>query len=150
MLYMPYIWADAIGFSGIVTIFFGGLATRRYVSLNLSDETNKHAEAVFDTLAYLAETCIFLELRLSALIWLARQSVLHWIFTASALLAVAVLGRAVAVYSLTILLNQSQHRLYLESTRTVVLRMIVQQSCRRMAVKEEGAVRLLWCTAMGG
>jgi NhaP-type Na+/H+ or K+/H+ antiporter len=65
VMYIPFILAEITILSGIVTIFFTGMSARRYIEPNVSNETKQHAMAIFKVSAYLAETCIFLELGLT-------------------------------------------------------------------------------------
>jgi NhaP-type Na+/H+ or K+/H+ antiporter len=103
LMYVPFITAESIHLSGIVTIFFSGTAARRYISPNVSEQTAQNAQVIFKMAAYLAETCIFLELGLSV-VGLAQS--FKWIFIAWAFLA-ALVSRALAIFPLTWLHNMS-------------------------------------------
>jgi NhaP-type Na+/H+ or K+/H+ antiporter len=103
LMYIPFILAEVTFFSGIVTIFFTGMSARRYIAPNVSDETKHNAEVIFKLTAYLAETCIFLELGLSVF---GLSGSFNWRFIACAFVA-ALLGRAVSIYPISILFNLS-------------------------------------------
>jgi sodium/hydrogen exchanger 8 len=103
MMYIPFILADTIHLSGIVAIFFCGMSARRYIEPNLSEDTKRSAEVIFKLTAYLAETCIFLELGLSVF---GLSGSFNWAFIAWAL-AAALLGRAISIYPISMLYNWS-------------------------------------------
>jgi NhaP-type Na+/H+ or K+/H+ antiporter len=65
IMYVPFLLAELIGLSGIVTILFTGMAARTYVVPNLSTATATNADLLFRLAAHLAESAIFLELGLS-------------------------------------------------------------------------------------
>lgn len=101
LLYVPFIAAECLHLSGIVTIFFCGISARRYVTPNISELTVNSAASIFKVCAYLAETAIFLELGLSVF---GLGSSFQWKFIFWAF-AAALLGRAVGIYPLAILYN---------------------------------------------
>lgn len=103
LMYVPFITAECLNLSGIVAILFSGISARRYISPNVSVETARNAEVIFKMAAYIAETCIFLELGLSVF-GLARS--FKWKFIAWSFLA-SMIGRALAIFPLTWLLNLS-------------------------------------------
>lgn len=103
LMYFPFVLAEEIHLSGIVSIFFAGLSARRYIEPNVSEETKRNAEVIFHLTAYLAETCIFLELGLSTF---GLSGSFRWGFVASAFVA-ALLGRAMSVYPISFLFNFS-------------------------------------------
>ncbi|CAB9496275.1 Sodium/hydrogen exchanger [Seminavis robusta] len=100
--YIPYMVAEYLELSGIVTIFFCGLAARRYTTPHLSDQTNQNANVIFKTAAYLSETCIFLEMGLSVFSLSTTQW--EWGFIQWAFLA-TLLGRAISIYPISIAWN---------------------------------------------
>ena len=103
LMYIPFVLAEVCHLSGIVTIFFSGMSARRYIEPNVSDETKKTAENIFQLAAYLAETCIFLALGLSVF---GLKDSFEWKFTIFAFLA-ALLGRASSIYPLSFMFNLS-------------------------------------------
>lgn len=103
LMYFPYVLAEEIHLSGIVSIFFAGLSARRYIEPNVSDDTKKSAEIIFRLVAYLAETCIFLELGLSIF---GLSGSFKWEFIGFAFLA-ALFGRAMSVYPISFFFNWS-------------------------------------------
>jgi len=103
LMYFPFILADQIHLSGIVSIFFAGLSARRYIEPNVSDETKRNAEVLFHLVAYLSETCIFLKLGLSVF---GLSGIFDWKFTGLAFVA-ALFGRAMSIYPISMLFNFS-------------------------------------------
>ena len=103
LMYFPFVMAEEIHLSGIVSIFFAGLSARRYIEPNVSEETKRNAEIVFHLVSYLAETCIFLELGLSVF---GLSGSFQWKFIGLALVA-ALFGRAISVYPISIMFNFS-------------------------------------------
>jgi sodium/hydrogen exchanger 8 len=102
-MYLPFMIAECLSLSGIVTIFFAGLSVRRYTAPNVSTETQKVGETIFGLSSFLAETCIFIELGLSIF---GFSGSFHWRFCLFALGACLV-GRAMAIYPLSYAHNVS-------------------------------------------
>lgn len=105
IMYVPFLLAEILQLSGIVTILFSGIAARRYVVPNLSEGTDEHADTFFRLAAHIAETSIFLELGLSVA-GLSGRGLFHWTFILWSLLACLV-GRAVNVYPICFAYNLS-------------------------------------------
>eukprot|EP00980_Cylindrotheca_fusiformis_P000687 scaffold167_cov110-Cylindrotheca_fusiformis.AAC.15 len=103
LMYIPYMLAEAFHLSGIVTVFFSGMSARRYIEPNISPDTGKNAEAIFKSVAYLAETCIFLVLGLSCFGYIDG---FQWKFIAFAFVS-SLVGRALSIYPICILYNYS-------------------------------------------
>jgi sodium/hydrogen exchanger 8 len=111
IMYVPFLLAELIYLSGIVTILFTGMAARSFVVPNLSVVTADTAESLFRLASHLAETSIFLELGLSMFGLLSRNN-LQWRFLLWSLLACLV-ARALNVYPLSWCYNyqlQRKHR----------------------------------------
>ena len=92
----PFWIAEMAGGSGIVSVLFFGLASRRFVAKNLPTQAKTHASGVFTLAANLAEISIFLLLGLSAPPALAS---LDWGW-ANATLLICTIARALAVFPL--------------------------------------------------
>lgn len=105
IMYTPFLLAEILQLSGIVTILFAGIAARRYVVPNLSESTDDHSDVFFRLAAHIAETSIFLELGLSVA-GLTGKGLFHWQFIMWSLLACLV-GRALNVYPITFAYNMS-------------------------------------------
>lgn len=103
LVYIPFILAELLNLSGIVTIFFTGMFARRYIEPNVSEQTRQNAEAIFKLVAYLCETCIFLDLGLSIF---GFSGSFHWQFILFSFIA-ALLGRAASIYPISLLWNLS-------------------------------------------
>ena len=108
IMYVPFLLAEMIHLSGIVTILFTGIAARRYCVPNLSEQTEENADVFFRLAAHLAETSIFLELGLSVA-GLSGHGIFYGKFILWAFLACLV-GRALNVYPITIFYNLSLRR----------------------------------------
>jgi NhaP-type Na+/H+ or K+/H+ antiporter len=110
IMYVPFLLAELIHLSGIVTILFTGMAARSFVVPNLSVVTAGTAESLFRLASYLAETSIFLELGLS-MFGLLSRNYLQWRFLLWSLLACLV-ARALSVYPISWFYNahlRNQH-----------------------------------------
>ena len=101
LIYIPFILAEVLGMSGIITIFVTGMSARRYIEPNVTDETKHNAEVIFNLVAYLAETCIFLNLGLSVCGFTGN---FHWTFIIFAF-AASLIGRAMSIYPISFLYN---------------------------------------------
>jgi NhaP-type Na+/H+ or K+/H+ antiporter len=106
IMYVPFLLAELIHLSGIVTILFTGMAARSFVVPNLSIQTADTAEKLFRLAAHLAETSIFLELGLSVF---GLTGSFELKFTLWAL-AACLVARAVHVYPITMFFNQALQR----------------------------------------
>lgn len=101
LMYTPFVLAECFHLSGIVAIFFSGIASRRYIEPNVSTDTSKNANVLFQLAANMAETCIFLELGLSVF---GLPGSFNWSFIIWAFLG-SLLGRALGIYPLALLHN---------------------------------------------
>lgn len=102
IMYVPFLLAELMKMSGIVTILFSGMTARAYIVPNLSPETADNAEVLFRLFAHLAETAIFLELGLSVF---GMRGSFQGLFILWSLLA-CIVGRALNIYPLVFLYNQ--------------------------------------------
>ncbi|KAG7339056.1 sodium/hydrogen exchanger [Nitzschia inconspicua] len=105
-VYIPFILAEILELSGMITIFTTGIFARRYMEPNVSAPTREYAGILFQLLSFLAETCIFLELGLSVF---GLHKSYYFGFISLAFVA-ALLGRALSVYPLSCLYNFSLTR----------------------------------------
>jgi sodium/hydrogen exchanger 8 len=87
----------------MITVFFTGIFAKRYMEPNVSDDTKEHSKVIFRLFAFLAETCIFLELGLSVF---GLSGSFQGRFIAFAFCA-ALLGRALSIYPLSLVYNLS-------------------------------------------
>ncbi len=102
LVYIPFLLAEVLKLSGIVTILFTGVAANRYVVPNLSSITKVNADMLFRLLAHLAETSIFLELGLSVFGLIGHW---NWKLIGWSLLATLV-ARALNILPLSFLFNR--------------------------------------------
>lgn len=106
IMYVPFLLAQVLRLSGIVTILFTGMAARAYVVPNLSEVTATNANLLFRLAAHLAESSIFLELGLS--VWgLTGSMNTRFIFWS---LLACLIGRALNVYPITLAFNHHLQR----------------------------------------
>jgi NhaP-type Na+/H+ or K+/H+ antiporter len=117
LMYIPFLIAEILHLSGIVTILFTGITANRYVVPNLSAITKVNADMVFRLGAHLSETAIFLELGLSVF---GMVGYWNWSFIGFSVLACLV-GRALNVYPLSFLYNLSLLRGETAPTKSVTL-----------------------------
>ncbi|KAJ1443995.1 Sodium/hydrogen exchanger family-domain-containing protein, partial [Ochromonadaceae sp. CCMP2298] len=96
-VYIPFLLSEMLQLSGIVTIFFSGIAARRYVYKNLPHDVRRVAAYVFQLMAHLAETSCFALLGLS--VFLVDFPFKQLPFMLS-VLGVCILARAATVYPL--------------------------------------------------
>ena len=101
LMYVPFVAAECMYVSGIVAIFFAGISARRYIVPNVTEDTKKNAQTIFKVAAFLAETCIFLELGLSVF---GLSGSFNWAFIGWAFVA-SLLGRALGIYPIAFLYN---------------------------------------------
>ena len=113
IMYVPFLLAELIHLSGIVTILFTGMAARSFVVPNLSLETAKTAESLFRLAAHLAETAIFLELGLSVFGLSMGQNNNYFLTTGKFIgwsILACLLARAVNIYPITFFFNRLLRR----------------------------------------
>jgi len=101
MMYVPFVAAECLDVSGIVAIFFAGISARRYIVPNVTEDTKKNGQTIFKVAAFLAETCIFLELGLSVF---GLPGSFNWAFIGWAFLA-SLMGRAIGIYPFAFFYN---------------------------------------------
>jgi NhaP-type Na+/H+ or K+/H+ antiporter len=101
IMYVPFLLANLLQLSGIVTILFTGMTAQAYAAPNLSPATAATADVLFRLAAHLAETAIFLELGLSVF---GLHGSFHGRFLLWTILA-CLLARAANVYPIVVLFN---------------------------------------------
>jgi len=102
LMYVPFLLAEILHLSGIVTILFTGVAANRYVVPNLSPITRANSDMLFRLLSHLAETSIFLELGLSVFGIIGHW---NWSFIGWSLL-ILLIARAVNIYPIVFFFNR--------------------------------------------
>jgi len=105
IMYAPFVLAEICRMSGIVTVLFTGLVARRYAEPNLSRFSSANSDTIFDLVAHVTETFIFLELGLSVVTILRNG--FNVIFILSALVA-CLIARAFNVYPIALGYNLVQ------------------------------------------
>ena len=99
--YCAYMAAEALHLSGIVSILFCGIVMSHYTKKNLSDRINESTSSVFQILAHLAETFIFIYMGVAT--FLEEQAWQHVSLTMFSILAVLI-ARLFNVYPLSFLI----------------------------------------------
>jgi sodium/hydrogen exchanger 8 len=113
VIYFPFVIAEIMHLSGIVTVLMTGIVAKRYAEPNLSVDTARSADVIFRLLAHITETIIFLELGLSVASVVGLNG-----FRASFLLASVfgcLIGRAANVYPITLVYNFCKSRVNIAS-----------------------------------
>ena len=62
MVYIPFLFSETLQLSGILTILFSAVSARRYISHNIPPPAQRASAFVFELMAYLSETGVFLYL----------------------------------------------------------------------------------------
>lgn len=97
-IYIPFFVSEWLGLSGIVTILFTGIASRRYMSRNIDEISRRVVSFEFRLLSYISETVAFLSMGMS----IASESLptVMAIRTLAITIALIILTRAFSVYPL--------------------------------------------------
>jgi len=103
IMYVPFMLAEMLQVSGIVTILFTGMTARAYVVPNLSPATAEHAQVFFRLAAHLSEVSIFLELGMSVF-GLVASSLKGWFIVWAAI--ACLVARAANVYPIALFFNK--------------------------------------------
>jgi NhaP-type Na+/H+ or K+/H+ antiporter len=64
-VYIPFFLAETLQLSGIVTILFTAITAKRYSNRNMDEEAKHQCAFVFEVMAYLSETAVFMYLGLN-------------------------------------------------------------------------------------
>ncbi|RNA38789.1 sodium hydrogen exchanger 8 [Brachionus plicatilis] len=100
-MYSPYVLAEAMHLSGIMSILFAGILMSHYTHFNLSPVARITVQQIFRTLSFIAETSVF------AYLGLAIFSFKHIIKPSVIISSIVwcLVGRACNIFPLSILLN---------------------------------------------
>lgn len=104
--YMSYVLANALELSGILSVFWCGIAFNHYGAYSLSPYTTLTARQVFRTAAFICETCVFLYIGISL-------PTIPWIFDIRLILWTSLfclLARALHIFPLSFLINRFKRR----------------------------------------
>eukprot|EP01012_Entosiphon_sulcatum_P046183 TRINITY_DN6193_c0_g1_i1.p1 TRINITY_DN6193_c0_g1~~TRINITY_DN6193_c0_g1_i1.p1 ORF type:complete len:611 (+),score=118.40 TRINITY_DN6193_c0_g1_i1:25-1833(+) len=102
LCYLPYLIADAVGFSGIMAVLFAGIVNSHYTFFNLSTFTQITTQQAYRMIAYICETLVFAYLGLAVFQF---QHDFHAGFVCFSLVA-CVVGRALNIFPLSIIANK--------------------------------------------
>eukprot|EP00602_Paraphysomonas_sp_CaronLab_P002759 CAMPEP_0185025184 /NCGR_PEP_ID=MMETSP1103-20130426/8241_1 /TAXON_ID=36769 /ORGANISM="Paraphysomonas bandaiensis, Strain Caron Lab Isolate" /LENGTH=601 /DNA_ID=CAMNT_0027558333 /DNA_START=54 /DNA_END=1856 /DNA_ORIENTATION=- len=108
MVYIPFFLAETLQLSGIVTILFTAITARRYSSNNMPPQAKRAAAFVFEIMAYMSETSVFLYMGV-AVFAKSNASFYHGSFILWTLLLIVV-SRATHVYPLLTMVNNYRER----------------------------------------
>ncbi|KAJ1435708.1 Protein Networked [Sesbania bispinosa] len=107
--YFSYIFAELLGLSGILTVFFCGILMSHYTWHNVAENSKITSRHVFATLSFIVESFIFLYVGVDALNrdnWtFASNSPWTVIWASAILLFLILLGRAAFVFPLSFVGN---------------------------------------------
>jgi len=107
--YIPFVAAEVVGMSGIVTVMTSGLTIRRYAHGNLSSDESKDAVInVFQISALITESAVFVNLGMTVF-HLDEKDVYHPIFITFAILA-CLIARVFGIYGLSLIMNYTGRR----------------------------------------
>jgi len=103
--YMSYVLADALDLSGIMSVFWCGIAFQHYGAYSLSPYTTLTSRQLFRTLAFVCETSVFLYIGISLSTATFDSSnvdlrLISWI------VLLCLLGRAIHVFPICFVLNR--------------------------------------------
>ena len=105
--YLCYSTSEAVGWSGIMSIFFQGMVLSHYNSYNLSPTAHVASEQIFSTLATIAETIVFLYMGMG--VFTGKFSKYDFFFSILAL-TFCVIGRFLNIFPLSWLANMTRNR----------------------------------------
>lgn len=100
--YAPYVLAEGIHLSGIMSILFSGIVMSHYTHFNLSTVTQITMQQTMRTLAFIAETCVFGYLGL-AIFSFQHQVELSLVIWS---LILCLVGRACNIFPLAYIVNK--------------------------------------------
>ena len=112
--YLCYAVAEAVGWSGIMSLFFQGMVLSHYNSYNLSPTAHVASEQIFSTLATICETVVFLYMGMG--VFTGRFSKYDFFFSVLAL-GFCIVGRFLNIFPLSWLANLTRQQQQQRSTR---------------------------------
>ncbi|KAH8853292.1 Sodium/hydrogen exchanger 9 [Schistosoma japonicum] len=102
MSYSTFLFAEAVGFTGIVSVLFCGITQAHYTYNNLSNESKVWTKSFFELLNFLSENFVFAYIGVSTFTFRHHYWDARFVFIA---LFSCVIARAVSVYPLTAFIN---------------------------------------------
>ncbi|XP_071785724.1 sodium/hydrogen exchanger 8-like [Asterias amurensis] len=109
--YLPYVLSEGLKLSGIMSILFCGIVMSHYTHHNLSPITQINVQQTFRTLAFLAETCVFVYLGLAIPTFNHNFQPSFTIWT----LILILVGRALNIFPLSFICNKfREHKITLK------------------------------------
>lgn len=103
-VYMPFLFSEMLQLSGIVTIFFAGISSRKYVRKVISESSAILSSKLFQILAHLSETACFTLLGVSVMLYSIDIEQFPFIFS---VLASCFLVRGAQVYPMLSMVTPS-------------------------------------------
>lgn len=105
--YLCFATAEAVGLSGIMALFFNGIILSHYNSYNLSHDSRHSSEQIFETLATVMETMVFLYMGMG--VFTGKFNHWNWKFSAFAYLF-CLIGRAANIFPLSWISNRCRRK----------------------------------------
>ncbi|CAH8831748.1 unnamed protein product [Trichobilharzia szidati] len=102
MSYSTFLFAEAVGLTGIVSVLFCGVTQAHYTYNNLSDESKVWTKSFFELLNFLSENFVFAYIGVSTFTFRHHYWDVRFVLIT---LFACVIARAVSVYPLTALIN---------------------------------------------
>ncbi|CAH8439467.1 unnamed protein product [Schistosoma turkestanicum] len=102
MSYSTFLFAESVGFTGIVSVLFCGVTQAHYTYNNLSQESKVWTKSFFELLNFLSENFVFAYIGVSTFTFPHHYWDVRFVFIS---LFSCVIARAVSVYPLTALIN---------------------------------------------
>ncbi|VDQ01950.1 unnamed protein product [Trichobilharzia regenti] len=102
MSYSTFLFAEAVGLTGIVSVLFCGVTQAHYTYNNLSDESKVWTKSFFELLNFLSENFVFAYIGVSTFTFRHHYWDIRFVLIT---LFACVIARAVSVYPLTALIN---------------------------------------------
>ena len=78
-VYIPFFLAETLQLSGIVTILFSAITAKRYSNRNMDAEAKHQCAFVFEIMAFLSETSVFLYLGLNVFAKVGNISTIYFL-----------------------------------------------------------------------
>ena len=105
MSYSTFLAAEALGFTGIVSVLFCGIFQAHYTFNNLSKESQTQTKQIFNLLNFISENFIFIYIGITMFTFNSHQW--EFLFIIPSLIAI-IIARAVNIYPLSFLINLSR------------------------------------------
>lgn len=116
MVYIPFLLSETLQLSGILTILFSAVSARRYISHNIPPPAQRASAFVFELIAYLSETGVFLYLGIDVFSKNVTRGYHMSLVLWSVFLCLII--RAIVVYPLLALVNKYRAKIAIAKGNT--------------------------------